>query len=143
MTYDLGYSYVSTVTDPEIIGHTNKITYNSYGEGGMYQVFLAAGATFWKRLSIGAELDYYFGTLDKVSNQTYADASIRSVNSGNNLNLKGIGAKFGLQYEQRLNDNLVLGVGLTYRLKTNLKGFAVLRHNCLLGMLGMLGTAVL
>ena len=121
---DLGYSYVSTVTDPEIIGHTNKITYNSYGEGGMYQVFLAAGATFWKRLSIGAELDYYFGTLDKVSNQTYADASIRSVNSGNNLNLKGIGGKFGLQYEQRLNDNLVLGVGLTYRLKTNLKGFA-------------------
>ena len=64
---NVGYDFSSIETDPEIIGNTGNITYDSYGTGDIYQVFIGAGATFWKRLSLGAELIYYFGNIDKIT----------------------------------------------------------------------------
>ena len=53
---DVGYDFSHVEKDPSIIGHTGNITYDSYGTGSVYQIFLGAGATFWKRFSVGAEL---------------------------------------------------------------------------------------
>ena len=121
---DLGYSYTSSVKDDNIIGEINNVNYSSYGEGGMYQVFLAAGVTFWKRLSLGAQANYYFGTIDKVTNQVYTATDIRYISGGNNITLRGLTGKFGIQYEQPLASNISMTVGATYRMKTNLKGYA-------------------
>lgn len=121
---DLGYSYTSSVKDDNIIGEINNVNYSSYGEGGIYQVFLAAGVTFWKRLSLGAQANYYFGTIDKVTNQVYAASDIRYINGGNNITLRGLTGKFGLQYEQPLGSDVKMTVGATYRMKTNLKGYS-------------------
>ena len=70
---DVGYDFSSKETDPGIIGNTGNITYDSYGTGSIYQAFIGAGVTFWKRLSLGAEAIYYFGNLDKVTNMDYSD----------------------------------------------------------------------
>lgn len=121
---DLGYSYNSVVTDPSIIGHTNTVTYNSYGEGGLYEIFLAAGATFFKRFSVGAQLNYYFGSFSKAANMNYADETIRDISSGHDVSLRGVTGKFGLQYEQKLKDDYYMSLGLTYRMKTNMKGYS-------------------
>ncbi len=121
---DVGYDFTYKETDPNIIGHTNNITYQSYGQGGTYQCFVGAGATFWKRLSVGAEMIYYFGTIDKVSNTVFSESSYRAINSGYTLELRGITGKFGLQYEQRLASDLYLTVGATYRLATNVGGYS-------------------
>jgi hypothetical protein len=51
---DIGYDFSSYETDPDIIGQTGNISYDSYGTGSVYQLFAGAGVTFWKRLSIGA-----------------------------------------------------------------------------------------
>ncbi|WP_254556701.1 hypothetical protein, partial [Salmonella enterica] len=88
-----------------------------------YQAFIGAGATFWKRLSVGAEMIYYFGNIDKVTNMDYTNSSYRSVNSGHDLTVRGVTGKFGLQYEQRLGGNVSMIVGATYRMKTNVKGY--------------------
>ena len=119
---DVGYDFSSIETDPNIIGQTGNISYDSYGTGSVYQVFAGAGVTLWKRLSLGAEAIYYFGNIDKVTNMDYSNTSYRSVNSGNDLMVRGTTGKFGLQYEQKLGGDISMILGVTYRLSTSLKG---------------------
>lgn len=121
---DVGYSFSSEETDEQKLAHTGNITYDSYGDGSLYQLFFGAGATFWKRLSIGAEFIYYFGNLDRNSNETFENSTYRSITYGNALSLHGYTGKFGIQYEQRLGGDVSMTLGATYRLGTNLKGYA-------------------
>ena len=122
---DVGYDFAHIEKDPNIIGNTGNIDYTSYGNGSVYQIFLGAGATFWKRLSVGAEAIYYFGNIDKITKMNYSDASYRSINSGSQLSVRGVTGKFGLQYEQKIAGDVSIIVGGTYRLGTDLKGYAV------------------
>ena len=121
---DVGYDFSSIETDPEIIGNTGNISYDSYGTGSIYQAFVGAGVTLWKKLSVGAEMIYYFGNLDKMTNMNYSDNSYRSLNSGSEISLNGVTGKFGLQYEQKLGGNVSMIVGATYRLGTGMKGYS-------------------
>ena len=121
---DMGYDFSSVETDPNIIGNTGNISYDSFGTGSVYQLFAGAGVTFWKRLSLGAELIYYFGNLDKVTNMDYSNSSYRSVNSGSDLMVRGVTGKFGLQYEQKIAGDVSVTIGATYRLGTGMKGEA-------------------
>ena len=121
---DVGYDFSSIETDPSIIGNTGNIEYDSFGTGSIYQAFLGAGVTFWKRLSVGADMIYYFGNVDKITNMNYSDASYRSLNSGNTLNVRGLTGKFGIQYEQEIGNEVSVVIGATYKLGTNMKGYA-------------------
>ena len=121
---DMGYDFSSVETNPEIIGNTGNITYDSYGSGSVYQAFFGAGVTFWKRLSVGADMIYYFGNLDKITNMDYSDASYRSLNSGSELTVRGLTGKLGLQYEQKLGGDVSMVIGATYKLGTNMKGYS-------------------
>ena len=121
---DMGYDFSSIETNPEIIGKTGNITYDSNGSGSVYQAFLGAGVTFWKRLSVGADVIYYFGNLDKITNMDYSDASYRSLNSGSDLTVRGVTGKFGLQYEQKLGGNVSMVIGATYKMGTKMSGYS-------------------
>lgn len=121
---DVGYDFSSVETNQDIIGNTGNISYDSFGTGSIYQVFAGAAATFWKRLSVGAEVIYYFGNIDKVTNMNYSNDSYRSVNTGHELDLRGTTGKFGLQYEQKLGGNVSMVVGATYRMGTDVKGYS-------------------
>jgi len=121
---DVGYDFSSIERDPDIIGNTGNITYDSYGTGSVYQIFVGAGATFWKRLSVGAELIYYFGNIDKVTNMDYSNSSYRSINSGTDITVNGTTGKFGLQYEQNLGGDVSMVIGATYRMSTKMKGYS-------------------
>jgi hypothetical protein len=148
---DVGYDFSSVEDNDQIIGQTGNITYDSFGKGSVYQLFLGAGVTFWKKFSVGAEMIYYFGNLDKVTNMNYSNASFRSVNAGNEIMARGLTGKFGLQYEQKLGGDVSMVVGATYRMGTNMKGYSTeyryakqsslidtLRHNVdTLGMSGV------
>lgn len=122
---DTGYDFSSIETNPDIIGQTGNISYDSYGTGSVYKVFAGAGVTLWKRLSLGAEAIYYFGNLDKVTNMDYSNSSYRSVNSGSDLMIRGTTGKFGLQYEQKLGGDVSMIIGATYRLSTSMKGNSI------------------
>ena len=121
---DVGYDFSSIETKPEIIGNTGNITYDSYGTGSIYQIFAGTGATFWDRFSVGAELLFLFGNIDKVTNMNYSDDSYRSLNSGNDLTIRGVTGKFGVQYEQKLGGNVSMIVGATYRMGTKMRGYS-------------------
>ena len=121
---DVGYDFSSIETDPDIIGNTGNISYDSYGNGSVYQAFFGAGVTLWKKLSLGAEAIYYFGNLDKITKMDYTDQSYRSLNSGSELTVRGMTGKFGLQYEQELGGEVSMTIGATYRMGTNMKGYS-------------------
>lgn len=121
---DVGYDFSSIEKNPDIIGNTGNISYDSYGTGGVYQIFAGAGVTLWKRLSLGAEIIYYFGNMDKITNMDYADASYRSLNSGTEMAVNGTTGKFGLQYEQKLGGDVSMIVGATYKMGTKMKGYS-------------------
>lgn len=117
-----GYDFSHDITDPEIIGNTGNINYRSYGEGGLYEIFAGAAATFWNRFSVGGQFIYYFGNVDKSTTMTFSESSYRNVYSGYTLNLSAIGGKFGVQYEQPVGAGLTLVAGATYKTSSKLKG---------------------
>ena len=121
---DVGYDFSHLEKDQNIIGETGNINYDSYGNGSVYQVFVGAGATFWKKVSVGAELIYYFGNIDKITNTNYSNSSYRSINSGNELTIRGVTGKFGLQYEQNLGGNVSMVLGATYKLGNKMDGYS-------------------
>lgn len=121
---DVGYDFSSIESDPDIIGNTGNITYDSYGIGSVYQAFIGAGVTLWDRLSLGAEALYYFGNISKVTNMNYSNSSYRSINGGNKLVVNALTGKFGVQYEQKLGGDVSMTIGATYRLGTRMKGYS-------------------
>ena len=121
---DVGYSFSSIEKNPEIIGNTGNIEYDSYGNGSVYQLFFGAGVTLWKNLSLGAEGIYYFGNIDKITNMNYSNSSFRSINGGNEFNIHAFTGKLGVQYQQKIKGNVSMIVGATYRLGTKMKGYS-------------------
>lgn len=117
-----GFGYSTEVTDPSIIGKTGSITYEATGTGGLYQVFLGAGVTFWKRLSIGAEAKYLFGNTIKKYYQTFSDPSYSGASFYYDMMLNSLAGKFGLQYEQPIG-KAKLCIGATYTIGSDINGF--------------------
>ena len=121
---DVGYDFSSVEERQDIIGNTGNISYDSRGTGSVYQLFVGAGVTFWKRLSLGAEYLYYFGNIDRITRMDYLNTSYRSVRTGNELAIRGSTGKFGLQYEQKLGGNVSMIVGATYRMSAKMDGYS-------------------
>ncbi len=120
---NVGFSFTSPETDQSIIGQTGNITYSSDGEGSIYQAFIGGGVTFWKRLSLGVEGIYYFGTLTKTSSVAFSNTSYASITSGYEMTLRAGTAKFGVQYEIPVAEDFTLTAGATYKLGTKLNGY--------------------
>ena len=119
----MGYDFSHDITDPSLIGSVGNINYRSYGEGGVYQIFAGGAATFWNKLSVGAQFLYYFGNIDKSTIMNFSESSYRDVYSGYILNFNAIVGNFGVQYEQALPSGLSLTVGATYKTSSKLKGY--------------------
>ena len=117
----LGYEFSSYTDDDDLIGNIGNISMSSSGTGSIYQLFAAAGVTFWKKLSLGAEFIHYFGTLSKDNYVNFSGSGYNGLTSGYSMVLRANTAKFGLQYEQNI-DNLTLGFGATYRLDASFSG---------------------
>jgi len=115
-----GYSFAGQ-TNPEVLPYTGVISQSSTGQGSMYQMFAAAGVTFWRKLSLGLEYIYYFGDSQKVNYLTFSDGSNKGVISGYDINMHAGAFKFGAQYEQKAG-SLDLCVGATYKTRANIRG---------------------
>lgn len=120
---DTGFGFTYKYTDPDVIGSIGNITNASKGSGSIYKTFAAVGGTFFDRLSVGAEFDYYFGNIIKVFNTSVSSSSYNSINNSINMQLNAMGGKFGIQYEQPVGNRIVLGLGAVYSTQANMKGY--------------------
>lgn len=120
---DTGFGFSFNYTDPALIGNTGSVSYAAAGQGSIYKFFAGAGVTFFKRLSLGAQFDYYFGNISKDFKTAFADNSYVNIENGTSLIAKAVGGKFGLQYEQPIGTKIKLGIGATYSTKATMRGF--------------------
>ena len=118
---DVGYN----ISYKEMDVYTQQRVFTSVGKGGTYQVFAAAAATFWNRLSVGAQFNYLFGNVAKTAAISFGEETYRSVVSGDSLQVNSISAKFGLQYEQPIAVGSYITVGATYKLSSAMRGHSV------------------
>ena len=103
------------------LAETNIITRAAHGDGGIYQIMAGPGATFGK-WSVGAQALYYFGKIDKKYTYNFTSSSSNSIYTGYTMQLNGMSAKLGVQYETTLSSGLTLTAGVTHRFPTRLHG---------------------
>lgn len=117
----VGYRISTSETDPDI----GQLNFFYTGEGDISQAKLSIGYEVFKNLSIGAELVYYFGSIDRHSvlsiteldeSQNYKDVSLIMEESYSKLL-----PSFGMQYNIPLKQNKrALTIGATFQPKTKL-----------------------
>lgn len=117
-----GYGYSYYESDPRVLAETGNISYTYGGQGAVYQIFAAAGVTFWDRLSLGAEAIYYFGNIVKKKSVTFTDASMRGISGIDRANVNTFSGKFGMQYFQPVGEDWNFGAGVTYKLGSPMRG---------------------
>lgn len=113
---NVGYNYAHE----QYLDETNgTVTTTMKGSGGLRQVFIGAGWRFLKPLSVGFNLSYLWGSIDRtVTSSSTADMyNLQKTYSASVRNYK---LDFGLQWQQRLSktDDVTLGVtiGLGHKL---------------------------
>lgn len=118
---DVGYNISYTEMDVD----TGYRTFTSSGNGGIYQIFGAFAGTLWNRLSLGAEINYRFGNINKKASTSYDESSMRDMASGDSLQVNNFTARLGVQYEHPLTHSASLTVGATYKFSTKLNGYSI------------------
>lgn len=112
---DVSYESVYTSTDPFTLSDVKTIY---AGNGGATQIFWGNAFNIGKRLSVGFNLDYLYGTITRAitydfqgSDTTYAIDSRRQKNTY----ISNLVFDLGLQYRQPLGERHTLNIGLTCR----------------------------
>ncbi|MDX9782381.1 MAG: hypothetical protein RBT35_05300 [Bacteroidales bacterium] len=122
----VGYKFQEWETDPEMINELGSVLYSRYGTGGINKVFLGTSMVFLKNFSVGAELVYFFGTIDRYSNINFSNSeSFRSIKTGTDFMISSFTGKAGLQYSYEPDKDNSLTIGATYMLGSKLKGESV------------------
>lgn len=111
---NVGYNYA--ITD-YLNGDRNVAYTNTYdGSGGIHQVYFGAGWEFLKGLSIGANVSYLWGDINRSVVNSYSDGSISTLSKYYTATVKSYKLDIGLQYQLALNKKNALTIGLTYGL---------------------------
>jgi hypothetical protein len=119
----VGYDFTEYETDPSVINQVGDVMYQRYGSGGINKAFLSASMVFLRNFSVGAEGIFYFGNINRSSDILFnSDASYRSVNSGTEYVVRSTSAKFGLQYEKNIREDISFTAGATWLMGTELGG---------------------
>lgn len=119
----LGYDFASPVTDENVIGTIGNLSDYYKGTGTLYETYVGAGVTFWKRLSLGAQFNFYFGQMEKTASRVFSSASQASIHDFTTMTIRSFSGKFGLQYEQPVGKGRIT-VGGTYKLPAKFRGDA-------------------
>ncbi len=114
---NVGYNFGtdSKVTDPNNPDLNINTRYSSFGEGGLHQVYAGAGYTPFKGLSVGANVSYLFGSIDRTLSVTFPNnTSVTSYSEMDNLRIRDYKLDLGLQYTQYLDKKNAVTLGLVF-----------------------------
>lgn len=121
----VGYRVDMEETDPTILANVGSVTYNYLGQGGITQAKMALGIEVFKNFSLGAELIYYHGQIDRSFstniNPVISDAKYYNTLGRALEEYSKMAYNVGFQYNVIANENRVLTLGATYQPKFNMK----------------------
>ena len=113
----VGYKFGELKTSEE--GHVYSESFQ--GAGGLNQLYTGLSIELWKkRLSIGSNVHYLFGTISHTAVTDYRSTSTTRITSNQTLNISDVIFDFGLQYVHPLSKTDHLVAGLTYSPKKKL-----------------------
>ncbi|MDR2652967.1 MAG: hypothetical protein LBC68_11780 [Prevotellaceae bacterium] len=116
---DIGYDIERKETDPYQINGHGEVKYTYTGEGGINQLHWGAGYRLLPKLSVGVNMHYYFGSINRYHSMEYVTSSDYSnIYSESRTRISKIGFTFGAQFHTRLNSTTFLTAGAIYQPKT-------------------------
>lgn len=99
-------------------GQTVNSTYE--GNGGIHEFYWGNGIRIGRHLSLGAQLNYLFGSLNQTEKVGY-DVSNPILSSTQQTFLRNLNFSYGLQFYTNLSDKLEMAVALQYMSKRDLQ----------------------
>lgn len=115
----VGYRIEKLEDDPDIRADLGRVTYNYEGEGGLTQVKAGGGIMLHRKLSVGAEMVYYQGRIERSFDINITP--IMSTGTQSNIysyfrnEVSKVYANFGVQYSPIFSEKKMLTVGATYQ----------------------------
>ena len=102
----VGYDYQSTTHNLS----TGTLKENYTGKGGLHQLMLGMGVQLLKPLSIGANISYLWGSIDRTVAPTSTSAS-NTLTKTYSTTINSYKLDLGMQWEQRIgrSDRLTIG----------------------------------
>jgi len=92
---------------------TVQMHYDYYGNGGINQLFFSNSFKILDNLSIGANLNYLFGSLEQY-NMVFNDLSTSSTVIVDKIAIKKLSYDIGLQYYNTIQNKYFYNIGITY-----------------------------
>lgn len=100
----------------QIEGTTDVIS----GSGSLSRLFVGYGHTLLKNISLGANVNYIFGTLINTESIEYQNTQSLSTAYNTTKKVNGLQVDFGTQYHKEISPKLALVVGYAIVVQSNL-----------------------
>lgn len=123
--YQFGFTDSTQMPNPTTDSVYSRYSQTFSGSGGISQVYLGLSFDLFKRLSIGINGYYMFGTID---NYRYLNPTVTDGNPSyetmytSTLHIRNFNTRIGLQYHQPLKNNQELVIGAVYEFQTKMSG---------------------
>ena len=111
---NVGYNYSS---EGYLNGDRSNTYTNTYtGSGGLHQIYLGAGWEMMKGLSLGANISYLWGTIDRSVINSYSDVYVNTLSKYYKATANSYKIDLGLQYTLNVDKKNAMTFGLTWGL---------------------------
>ncbi len=118
----VGYNTAVIDENPVIIEDIGRAVYTYYGDGGIALFGTSIGAKIAPGLSIGATMNYAFGSCARYWDATLYSLlnsnTYRKIQTSQTMSINKLLFNFALQYETRVGKNDIISFGITYQPKT-------------------------
>jgi len=104
---------INTLVNPQ---DTTGVQYSKYtGTGGVNKVFLGFGYSLTKKINIGADFQYNFGTIETTNLRYQSFPALQYGSREKNISdLRGVNVDFGLTYQTKVNSKYSFFSSLAY-----------------------------
>lgn len=111
----IGYKMSSESTIETAIGEVTE-TDSYQGDGGLHEAYVGIGWEPFRGFSFGVNAGYLWGDLTHTITASYSESSIQTRRRQYTADVRTYKVDFGIQYEQQINEQNRLTLGLTYGL---------------------------
>lgn len=122
----IGYNYTtsSTVFKGDDMNDPVSSVITHSGSGGLHQIYLGAGWSPIKGLSVGANLSYFWGTYERSTSVSFTETYAKTTSRVYSTNVHNYKLDLGVQYTLKALDKDWVTLGATFSPGHNLKADA-------------------
>ncbi len=114
----VGYRINKAEDNPDILTDLKQVDYTYSGSGGLTQMKAGLGLSVTPKLSVGAEMVYYLGNIQRSFNVIFTSFNGQAddnIYAWEKNEVSRVFANFGVQYSPILTDKRLLTIGATYQ----------------------------